>query len=321
LRRSRTIVALAALGLLGLGAGLFVALRARSLHAPSAGLQEPPFRAAAVLGTRTPTGWAKREATVSCDGHRRIVRLAPDGAGRGQVVAEPAQTLNWRALERSYDVSTREGPVVAERPTKETLVTRKGSAVPAVTLYRDTETGAVLRRESYRYDGALASRTELTSVDYGAPVSEPGPAPVPIAAEGATGERTSREAVRESVGFTPAPPTHAPEGYRLDGLYGYASGHGRGYAEYRYSDGLRSLSIYERVPGGWASGSGPGAHGRGRGQGNGRGGPPEVGRAQVTDIGIAITARQRRGGMVVVVIGDVSPDEAVRVLESVPPKR
>lgn len=301
--------ALAVACVVAVGVGGFALLYRR----PAAPLvpREPDFTAQAVVGTLTPDGWVEREAAIASAEGERAVSVASGGA----TAAQAAAPIDARALADVYDVTVAPGPIVGGRPTIRTQVSRKGAATPAVVMDRDSETGAVLRRESYRIDGRLATRTELTSVEYGAPSAES----VPAVGQTAEPEREmTAEEVALVAGFTPSEPSYVPEGYRRVGLYGYpgGQGRGRGYAEYRYTDGLRPLSVYERTPGGWGPG-GPG--GRGGGRGWGKGGPPETGRAQVADLGIALSARQRRGRIIAVVTGDITASDAVNVLDSIPP--
>lgn len=302
-----TIAVVTGVGVLLLAAGL-LALRRPTPPAPAASVREPDYRAHAVLGARTATGWVEREAIVACRGGRRSVAVED-----GETRVEPP-TLDAEALRGTYVTAERTGPVLLGRPTVETVVTRKGAAVPSLVLAADAETGAILRREACRADGSLASRLELTSIDYGLATES-----LPSPAESGGDEPASPDDLRGYAGISPVEPTDLPTGYRLEGLYRAPSGHARGYAEFRYTDGLRTLSVYERAAGGPTAQESGGPR-RGRGAGRGRGGPPEVGRPQVTDIGIALSARQRRGGLIVLVVGDVTPDEAIRVLESIEPE-
>jgi len=295
--------------LLLVGAGGYVLLNRRPAARPAA--TEPDFTAQALVGTLTPDGWVEREAVIASAGGRRTASL---GTG-SQPVAQASQAVDPGRLADTYEVTTGPGPVAAGRATTRTEVTRKGAAAPALIMDRDSQTGAVLLRESYRVDGRLATRTVLTRVEYGTPPTESAPATESVTEPE---RQMTPEEVASTAGFTPSEPTHLPDGYRRVGLYGYPRGRGwgRGYAEYRYTDGLRPLSVYERTPGGWGPGGPPG---RGGGRGYGRGGPPETGRAQVTDLGIALSARQRRGRIIAVVTGDITADDAVDVLESIPP--
>jgi negative regulator of sigma E activity len=50
----------------------------------------------------------------------------------------------------------------------------------------------------------------------------------------------------------------------------------------------------------------------------GPGAESHIGRIQTLDLGLARAARQRRGDMVVIVVGDLPVEDAERVLRSVP---
>ncbi len=306
--RRRRIILVVALTAVALGAALVVALR-RTGSAPARLTR--PYRAEAIVGARTPQGWRETRATLTVTGAGRTMTLAAESQPGTETGCPPEAGLDREALRGAYDVVERQGPEVAGRATTEVRVTRRGAALPSLILHRDVETGAVLRRRSFRYDGSLASTLDVTSIVYleGAPPAAAPPLEAP----------TTAEEVEARAGFAPVRPSRVPAGYRAQGLYASGPGNGRGaqYAEFRYTDGLRTLSVYQRVPGGWA---GAGQHGRGRGPGGGRGGPPELSRVEIADQGIALSARQRRGKLMVVVVGDVSPDEAVAVLESIPPQ-
>jgi len=128
------------------------------------------------------------------------------------------------------------------------------------------------------------------------------------------------------VGFDVAAPSYLPSGYVLQG--GYAEQRGRRgllAAELRYTDGLRVLSIRERprgrerdsLRGGRGGGRGGfrGGHGWGRGRGRGFG-PP---RQEITlvDRGGERALRYFGRRLAIVIVGDLTSDEIVRMAKSI----
>ena len=123
----------------------------------------------------------------------------------------------------------------------------------------------------------------------------------------------------QGADFTPQQPTYVPEGFREAGLYSLVCPNGRAYAELRYSDGLRVLVIHEHRPRQDGQGLGLG-RGGGRGQGRGQGRGRRVDHEPVLiDQGQAKTVRYRREDLRIVVTGDLTAEEIVKVVESIPP--
>jgi hypothetical protein len=104
-----------------------------------------------------------------------------------------------------------------------------------------------------------------------------------------------------------------PKGYREVGLFARTCPRGRTYAELVYFDGLRVLSIFER-PGG-----GPGGgQGRGFGHRRGQAAHAETPDPVLVDEGQAKTVRVRRGSVRVFVTADLTQQEILRVVNSIP---
>ncbi len=284
----------------------------RAPGAPPAASQA--YRGSVIVGALSPSGWLESAADFEGRDGRRRVRL---------------QGGDWTAAEglwptpdvpSAYTCSRSSGPEICGRSTTRETLTHAPSGTVAAVRDLDRHTGVELRREVYRRDGAVASRTEVTEIAYDVEL----PAWGGTADEAATDSGVAmspEEFVRESD-FEPVPPSHVPAGYRSAGFRGHQCDRSRWYAEYRYEDGFRTLSVYERRPREGGQGRGAGGQGRGwrggRGGGVGRDAHGGVGRPQVLDHGAAITVRQRRGDLVVLATGDLTVDEGVAIVDSVP---
>lgn len=261
----------------------------------------PAFEATARIGALIETGWVEREAKVEGNGATRVVDFVGESEPRRETVALPTSA----AFARNYVLSSGEGSEGRSRRE----IRRKGALEPSLAEEIDPGTGVAVLRESYRADGRLASRTELRDVRVLSPEGSSSPV-----SRSPIGTPITRSELQTAVGWSPSEVGWVPDGYEPTGLFRHPGGPDGTYAEQRFSDGLRTLSLFERRQGSHGRGAGQAGHGRGRG----RGGPPAAGRPQVTDLGMALSVRQRRGDRVLVLVGDVTRDDALAVLSSIP---
>ncbi len=323
--------------ILGLGMGAAATYVVRSSQQPSPDESRVPtwsgvYTARGTIGSSTPRGEVSREIRIASRGGLRRMELpsgevmvdtgewvvALRGPDRSEVICPSYTGLDESSLGSRYQVATVTGSPIAGRPTRLVRVTDAQTGAPALELWRDAETGVPLARQSYFHDGDLASRSLIHEIDYAA---EPPPIePVLVDGSDIGGLPMDMAEFQQHADFAPTPPGYVPDGYREVGLFCHQCDRGRAYAEFRYTDGLRILSVYQRHPRNEPLGR---AQGRGRGMGYGRGAVSaeegaHIGRVQDLDLGIAHAARQRRGDRVVIVIGDLPAEDARRVLESVP---
>jgi len=258
-------------------------------------------------------------ALISLERRGRRVDLLDDGERLWRLTA-PADALglstrkiDWALLRRNYTLRPAPNRTIAGREAGGLRVVRRRSGRTAEAFWIDQPQRLILARRSYDADGHLVSETELTQVRDAAQAEKALaeatahlPKPVP--------ERPLTDAeFAERAGFAPLRPAYVPEGYEEVGLFGQTCPHGRTYAELRYFDGLRVMSIFER-PGG-----GPGG-GQGRGFGHGRGQKAHAETAEpvLVDEGQAKTVRVRRGAVRVFVTADLTQQEILRVVNSLP---
>ena len=298
-------------------------------------------RFAQAAGRRRIEGVGGPAGPVLLDDGSTTWRLEP-AAQRAVGIGPSEQQRDWKLLLRNYRLRLEgEAQVAGRRAQRVALVPRRQRGA-ALRLWIDRDTKAALRTDSFDADGHLVARTLLESVDFDRPPA-PGGLHVPEAWSqvwmgNAPAKQLTLEEFVKTAGFTPRAPTYVPPGYEDRGLFGRNTWRGKRYAELRYHDGLRALSVFERPP--------PGAHGRGQGMGRGHGagpggGPPPGGgfgpgpgvgwrwgrgwqtdqQPVVIDQGATKSIRQRREDLMVVVTGDLPVPELVRVLISVPEEK
>jgi outer membrane lipoprotein-sorting protein len=290
----------------------------------------------------------RRRWSVIDDG-RNLIHLNPP-ARTALVLPRPSLALDRALAERNYVARDAGEAPVAGRPTRLVDIAPRRKGPVARRLWLDRETSFALKRERYNAEGRLTSATEYEEVDFGAPVP-PDTFSVPEGwaklEPGGQGPRLTVHELSARIGFPVSVPRYLPEGYVL--LGGYVQEWGRWgirMAELWYTDGLRVLSVYERPKGegpprpGMAHGRGgrhgdragrgrgghpdrgggrgapPGRHPRGRGDGRGFG-PPGAEVMTLVDRGTEKAVRYFGAELVVVVVGDVTADELVRVAKSV----
>jgi len=341
-------IILAGVVALGLGGRLFVAQRQRAeaeelLRATYTDGRQVGFTGDGDIGLLVQGQWSERRARFAQgQGRRRIEgvngpveltllqddtalwRLEP-GDKRAVGIAPAQRQHDWRLLLRNYRLQPEGEAVVAGRPARRiALVSRRGRR-PALRLWIDPETKVALRTDSFDTEGHLVARTVLHHVDYAAAAPEE-KLRVPHGwGHGWLGdsqpERLTIEQFVAKADFTPRPPSYIPPGYLHRGLYGRTCPRGRQYAELRYRDGLRTLSVFEQRPLGLRRGGGGMGWGQVRGIGRGRGRGWRVDPEPVViDEGATKSIRLRREDLMVVVTGDLPVQELLRVLNSVPEK-
>jgi len=282
----------------------------------------------------------RRQWSLIDDG-RALIELDP--RRKRARMYEPPRLVADRALaERNYVASQTGKAVVAGRPATAIAITPRGGGPAVLKLWLDQETGFALKRERYNVEGKLVSATEYVEVVFGAPVSSDlftVPSTYVIAHRAPPRDRLTLEQLGLRVGFHVGPPSYLPAGYVLVG--GHEAQWGRWElqtAELRYTDGIRMLSAFERRRGregserdrgrpGTEEDRGGRGHGRGRrghsrdergGRGGGHGLGPPTQETSFVDRGYEKAVRYFGPTVVVIVVGDLTQDELLRVARSVP---
>jgi peptidoglycan/xylan/chitin deacetylase (PgdA/CDA1 family)/negative regulator of sigma E activity len=239
-------------------------------------------------------------------------------AARNVIVERPAPAAGEERLLRevvprilsNYTIAFDGADMVAGRPTRVVVVRSKFAARPSVRIWIDSERRLILRFERYTADGRLQESAAFLNITYdpplspdlftvpappGAQVQPPPPRPRPA---------LSLEEIAQRVGFPPQVPAYLPQGFQLTRQV-VRTVQGQPAAVFLYSDGLSTLTLFES--------RGPkGALPRGR--------PVRVGGAdgQMAFRGVARVLHWNAGGISYTLVGDLPPDELLRVGASVP---
>jgi hypothetical protein len=320
-----------------------VAGKARTMLAGDGAELSATATASAAQGkTRFDYQTRRRQWSLIDDG-RALIELDPRRK-RAQMHARPRLVVDRALAERNYVASQTGKAVIAGRPATAIAITPRGGGPAVLKLWLDQESGFALKRERYNVEGKLVSATEYVEVVFGAPVSSDlftVPPTYVIAHRAPPKDQLTLEQLGLRVGFHVGPPSHLPAGYVLVG--GYEAEWGRWElqtAELRYTDGIRMLSVYERERGQEERGRqgargrsgrghdeggrrhrggrrGDGGGGRGRGGGGHGFGPPGE-ETSFVDRGYEKALRYFGPTVVVIVVGDLTQDELLRVARSVP---
>jgi hypothetical protein len=260
---------------------------------------------------RTVTREPGSTVTLLDDGHR-VWRLGQAGATPLQ--PSPRQ-VDWALLGRNYRIRAAEDGEVAGQPATGVALESRRTGRTAEALWIETGRNLIVRRWTYDADGHLVVQTEVEDVRSQGYAEGRDRLEAALARLPATPSETPLTDAQfaERAGFTPLRPARVPKGYREVGLFARTCPRGRTYAELVYFDGLRVLSIFER-PGG-----GPGGgQGRGFGHRRGQAAHAETPDPVLVDEGQAKTVRVRRGSVRVFVTADLTQQEILRVVNSIP---
>jgi len=276
------------------------------------------------------------------DDGKNLVRLdARDKAAF--MLKRPALAVDRVLAEKNYAASEAGTADIAGRPTRIIQIAPKSGGATVYRLWLDRQNGFALKQERYNIEGQLASSTEYTKVGFSvsiAPSVFEVPAGWRVERPRDVEERMSPSQLSDRLGFAVKTPRSIPKGYVLLGGYAQQWGrHERVMAELRYTDGLRVLSVYQRVrgqdegagehgrhrrgeEGGGRGRGGGGGRGRGRGGERGRGGGPGFGppggdEMTLVNRGAEKALRFFGPRAVVVVVGDLEPDELMQIARSV----
>ena len=154
----------------------------------------------------------------------------------------------------NYRATIAPGDIIAGRPTTSLILVNKFTGERVMRLWLDTKTHLVLRKEEYHGNGAVASETRFEDLRYTNAIprelfSTDAPTGfVQVAGRDYAMPSADIERVIHAAGFAPVEPTNLPQGFKL------ASGdattvNGVRTLHLTYSDGLRTLSLFENATG------------------------------------------------------------------------
>lgn len=174
-------------------------------------------------------------AQVITDGARRFVR-SPDGwlaVWSDEIQSEvPAASDKW-------ELTVREGPTIAGRPTREVDATDRDDGLVRERLYLDASTNLLLRREQLDRRGRTVRVVGFTSVGDAGGVLFGAAADAPQVPDRSTGREPR---VLEEVTAPFRAPGTAGDRFRLVGRYDEPDD----TVHLFYSDGLFSVSVFEQ---------------------------------------------------------------------------
>lgn len=185
------------------------------------------------LGVRAVGGKIRIQGPVGDDGGRGEATVLRDNGEVGGLLAP--------ALERTYDVVRRAGPVVADRRTELIVLRRDGEVRERLAI--DRATGLVLLREVIGAEGRPVRVVRVLELE-----TAPLPRPSESATRRADGPRPLR--VSDLPSLYPAPRSLAG-GYRRVAAYRHSRA-----VHLLYSDGLHGLSLFSQ-PGTLSTGALP----------------------------------------------------------------
>lgn len=171
-------------------------------------------------------------------GDRRLVRRA-DGCWQARPASPPPPP--FRML-RNYCAQQVGTATIAGRATMVVEIKAKAGGMVARKIWLDTQTGVALRTEHYNWAGQPVYESEFNEITY-APAYTPDEDD--FRAPAAAPEEGSRVMADTEAAAYPKP-AYLPAGYTQDGKIRAMQTRRGTAAHIRYSDGLRSLSVFIR---------------------------------------------------------------------------
>ena len=154
---------------------------------------------------------------------------------------------NYRAVLGGNDI-------IAGRATRSVVLINKYTGERAIRVWIDERTHLVLKKEEYHGNGAVASQMRFEGVRYtnaipdGVFSTDPPSGYAQIAGHDFKMPSTDVGRVIQEAGFAPASPKDLPQGFSLVGG-SVATTNGVKTIHLVYSDGLRTISLFENATG------------------------------------------------------------------------
>ena len=181
--------------------------------------------------------------------HSRIV------TSRNPSLTSPVTSLGSFALiTANYRTLLGDPETIAGHKTLSVVLINKYSGERAVRVWIDPKTSLVLKKEQYRGNGAVAAESRFEELRYTSSIpSGIFTTTVPagyteVAGRDYASPTTDLDKVRREAGFTAIVPKYLPEGFGLSSG-DVAVVDGVRELHFTYSDGLRTLSLFENATG------------------------------------------------------------------------
>ena len=165
-----------------------------------------------------------------------------------------AATLDIGRIKRNYAVQASDHAEVAGRPARTLSLVSTYSHALVLRMWIDNATGVILRRETYHGDGTIATRTEFDSIRFVKDLPDDlfkmtVPAGMTLTPGAEYGSSTpAMDTLTSGLTFKPVGPRELPDGFTFEKGSTAARG-GVQTVQFVYSDGLRSLSLFENATG------------------------------------------------------------------------
>ena len=202
---------------------------------------------------------------------------------------------------------------IAGRDCYQIRLASKYEGNPSKTIWVDKKSYVGMKNERFSSDGRLTMSTEYTKINYSdRPSSSSFEIPKGWQTVQLAGTDDSLEGVRKQVGFTPIKPGYVPKGYTFGGYSIQQSPGGALFAGLRYTNGLNTISVFERNKDCGGRGFG---RGRGRGWMHGRGGKGSD-ECMLYDPQTRMM-RTTAGDITVILVGDIAQTEMQKMADSI----
>ena len=219
-----------------------------------------------------------------------------------------AATLDLGRVQRNYSVQRGDHASVAGRAASTLSLISSYSHALVMRLWVDNATGLVLRRETYHADGTIAAKTSFDNIRYVKDLPNDlfkmtVPAGMTLAPGTEYGKATTDvQTMVSGLSFKPLDPPALAEGFSLDKSSHDVRG-GVQTAQFIYSDGLRSISLFENPTGRYPTIDGPEPK------------PIAVGKqtGEYTSVAGEWMLTWNAQGLNFTMVGDVTPKELARI--------
>jgi len=169
-----------------------------------------------------------------------------------------ATSLDIGRIKRNYTVQAGDHANIAGRTASTLSLISSHSHTLALRVWIDSATGIILRRESYHGDGTIAAKTEFDAIRFVKDLPDDlfkmtVPAGMTLTPGADYGASTSAmDSLTSGLSFKPVGPRELPDGFTFEKGSTTTRG-GVQTVQFVYSDGLRSLSLFENPTGRYPS--------------------------------------------------------------------
>jgi len=217
-------------------------------------------------------------------------------------------TLDLGRVKRNYAVQRGDHTSVAGRSARTLSLISNYSHALVLRLWMDDATGLVLRRETYHADGTIAAKTSFDNIHYVKDLPNDlfkmtVPAGMSLSPGAEYGKATTDiGSMTSGLSFKAIDPPALAEGFSLDKSSADVRG-GVQTVQFIYSDGLRSISLFENSTGRYPTFDGPEPK------------PIAIGKqsGEYTSVAGEWMLTWNAQGLNYIMVGDVTPKELARI--------